>query len=137
MPNLARAVLLNLGVFTADNGARRSVGAFACNYQAANANTNVSHITVEPGQLWTYSLTDKLTSLLVVRTTSPVKANISFEEVSPTDSLTRPAFSSEQIIKQVFVSDDLIEEITFENFQIAPIQLTIIQLFTKRPSDDL
>ncbi len=83
MPSaVSKALLLNLEAFLADNGVRRSVGSFALNYTNPQGTWNQSAFSLNPGESRTITSPAGGVSATVLRVTSPVRAELTLDDVS-------------------------------------------------------
>lgn len=124
MPTVSRAVLLNVGVFLADNNIRRSVASFALNYATTDASANVTHVTVQPGSTYTFMPVVTPSSILVVQTSLPLVADVTYDDVAVPERLS---VSVKTLVNRLWVTDDSVTGIVFENFNAEPARLSIVQ----------
>lgn len=112
-----KAVLLNIGVFLADNNVRRNIASFLVNAQSAEAEVNQRDTNVLPEGTYTYeSVPDN--SLTVIKTSRPLTAEVN-----------QGSTSFEIVINSVMILNDAIEGIVFTNEdEDNPAQLSIIQI---------
>jgi len=120
---LNRALMVNIGVFVANNNIRRSLHAFTHNYQMPDGSVDVKTKTLAAGASYTYT-PDSATTVLLVETTAPVQAQVTL------GALTTPARTSVSyltFIKQCLMLDDAVTSIVFTNTSTDPLQLTLVQ----------
>lgn len=118
MPAITKAVLLNLGVFLAEDGLRRNVGSFAYNFTSPTASVNTNSFTLLPLEVFTW-VTPMASSVLTL-----VSAN------GPLDlALTlRPAGGYSLTASRLHVCDSDVGQLVITNTSTTlPVQLTIVQ----------
>lgn len=76
MPSNTKAVLLNLGVFTADNNLRRNVSTLAYNFTSPTASVMTNNFTLFPGESSTLNTPMSISALTLLTTTSELTVNI-------------------------------------------------------------
>ncbi len=130
MPSIKnRALLLNLGVFSADNNIRRNIGTFSHNFQCGeNATSTVTRV-LAPAETWTLPQQNAQTTLTVIECTGQVSANVTLGIVPamPNKASRLVAITESVIINQLFISDDNIQTIDFLNPGNTPVRITIMQ----------
>lgn len=130
MPSIKnRAVLLNLGVFSADNNIRRNVGTFTHNFQCGeNAFFTITRV-LEPAETWVLTSQNALSQVTVVECTGQLEANLTLGVVPPvTNNASRSVPVTEAvIINQLLVTDDNVQTIEFSNPGVTPVRVTIMQ----------
>lgn len=112
-----KAVLLDLGVFIADNNVRRNVASLRVNAQSANGEVNTRDTNVLPsGGTFTYtSIPDN--SMTLIKVSKPVTADIN--QGSTTYSV---------VINSLYVTTDAITGVVLTNDGVDPSQVFIIQI---------
>lgn len=128
MPTLTRAVLLNVGVFLADNGIRRSVASLPCNYQTVDASTSQLNVTIPPASTYTFRPTATPSSILVAQTSLPLLAHVTLDPIVGEPMQTaRPAATYKTVVNKLFILDDAVDQVVFENLGTEPARLSVIQ----------
>ena len=113
-----RSIVLNLGVFLADNNLRRSVGAFNVNYEANSTDTQINR-TLQPEDVYEYTLpTEGENKLLFIKTSDELEDEVQIEIAS----------SYAVVIQSLHVVDFPILSVTFTNSGTAPVDLYLIQV---------
>jgi hypothetical protein len=118
----ARSILLNVGVFLADNHVRRSTGSYTFNYTSQNGNTTLDYVTVpENGGIYTMSTPlsmnpNQLT--LIVVNGGTVTASVTL----------RNSTSYNVRVTQLHVVDDDVQSIVFTNNGTNPVRLILQQI---------
>lgn len=112
-----KAVLLDLGVFIADNNVRRNVASLRVNAQSVNGEVNTRDTNVLPdGGTFSYtSIPDN--SLTLIKVSKPVTADINQGSTSYT-----------VVISSMYVTTDAIEGVVLTNDGVDPSQVLIIQV---------
>ncbi len=111
-----KAVLLDLGVFIADNNVRRNIASLRVNAQSTNGEVNTRDTNVLPSGIFSYtSIPDN--SLTLIKVSKPVTADINQGSSSYT-----------VIINSLYVTTDAIEGIVLTNDGSDPSQVFIIQV---------
>lgn len=128
MPIPIRAVLLNVGVFLADNGIRRSVASLPCNYQTVDASTTQLNVTIPAAGTYTFRPTATPSSILVVQTSLPLLANVTLDPLIGEPFQTgRPAIVYKTAVNKLLVIDDAVDQVVFENLGAESARLSVIQ----------
>ena len=112
-----KAVLLDLGVFIADNNVRRNVASLRVNAQSVNGEVNTRDTNVLPtGGIFSYtSIPDN--SMTLIKVSKPVTADINQGSSSYT-----------VVINSLYVTTDVIEGVVLTNDGADPSQVFIIQI---------
>lgn len=118
--SLTRAILMNVGVFLADNNVRRNAGSYTFNYTTQTGNTVKDYVTVPAGGTYTWTTpTGMNPSLLTfVAVSSAVGASVTL----------RNATNYALTISQLHVVDDDVQEIVFTNSGLVPVRLELQQI---------
>lgn len=101
---ITRSVLVNLGIFSADNGVRRSVGSFSKNYLTANGGVTVIYQNLLPGDTYTFTPT-ATAACIVLDTTGPLTVDVNQAAVL-TGVNARPVGSYSVVVNQSLLIDD-------------------------------
>lgn len=112
-----KAVLLDLGVFIADNNVRRNVASLRVNAQSLNGEVNTRDTNVLPdGGTFSYtSIPDN--SLTLIKASKPVTADINQGSTTYT-----------VVINSLYVTTDAITGVVLTNDGDDPSQVLIIQV---------
>lgn len=112
-----KAILLDLGVFLADNNVRRNIATVRVNAQSTNGDVNQRDTNVLPGGSYSYtSLTPN--KLTVIKASKPVLAEIN-----------QGSTSYSVVINSLYVTSDAFTSLVLNNSSISePSQVTIIQV---------
>jgi len=112
-----KAVLLDLGVYVADNNVRRSVASFRVNSQSANGDVSQRDTNVLPdGGTWAFtSIPDNL--LTVIKVSKPVLAEIN-----------QGSTSFSLVINSLYVMSDAFDDLLLTNLGSEPSQVSLIQV---------
>jgi hypothetical protein len=105
-----RAILLNIGVFGANQNLRRNLNTISANYQSFSCGQSYGVQSVCGGETWTLKPPSTPTKICVIAVTNPIKATVTQSTVAG-----RSANTFDVIINQTFVLDDSVSEITFKN----------------------
>lgn len=128
MPIPVRAVLLNVGVFLADNGIRRSVASLPCNYQTVDASTTQLNVTIPAASSYTFRPVATPSSILVVQTSLPLLANVTLDPlIGEPFQTARPAIVYKTAVNKLLVIDDAVDQVVFENLGTESARLSVIQ----------
>lgn len=109
-----RAILVNVGIFGAQQNLRRNLTTISANYQSGSCSQSQGVQTLCAGESWTLKPSSTPNSVVSVSATNPVKATITLSTVAG-----RMASTFDVIIKQTLLLDDSVAEITFKNLNTA------------------
>lgn len=111
-----KAVLLDMGVFIADNNVRRNIASFRVNSPSLNGDVAQRNTNVLPdGGTWAYtSVPDNL--LTVIKVSKPVQAEIN-----------QGSTSYAIVINSIFVLSDMFDDLVLTNLGSEPSQVALIQ----------
>lgn len=118
--NLTRAILMNVGVFLADNNVRRNTGSYTFNYTTQTGNTTKDYVTVPAGgtHTWTTPSGMNPSVLTLIVASSAITASVTL----------RDANSYTLTISQLHVVDDNVQEVVFNNDSLTPVRLELQQI---------
>lgn len=129
MPSITnRALLLNLGVFSADNNIRRNIGTFTHNFQCGDNLSSNQYRVLQPSESWSVAFDNEISRIVVVEVSGQVQAEITLGEVPPaTGKADRdPPETFTAIINQLIVLDDNVQSADFSNPGSVPVRVTIL-----------
>ena len=108
-----RSILLDLGVFSADNKYRRNIGAFGFNYLSSDAKIGSLQATLVPSASYTWSLGTTLTKVVVVT----VDGTFTNKTTAVVTTRTGPSTTVTNTIAvtKLLVLDDDVQQIVFTN----------------------
>ncbi len=112
-----RSVLVNLGVYVADNSVRRNVATFTGNFSSTTSNVSENHTTVNDGGSYTWNSVADPSVITIIVADQPLRV-----DVTPK---TGPGYTL--ALKRMFLCDSPIESISLFNEGTLPAKLTIIQ----------
>lgn len=115
---VSKAVLFNIGAFLADNNIRRNIGAFTANYTSPTASAVTNHVTLNPGDSFTWNAPMDPSAVTFVTCTAPLEASLTVAGVGADYSLT---------INKMHLTDVDVRQIVFENTGTTVSKLVIIQ----------
>lgn len=116
MSSVAQALLVNCEAFLADDGVRRSVGMFSMNYTRPDAAFNTTQLTLNPGQSLTLNPPGQGSAAVLVRATSPVRAEF-----------THDGGSFELVVNKSLLLDQSVTQMIFSNEGPTASKLVVIQ----------
>lgn len=123
--SVIRSMLVNLGVFAADNNVRRNVVSNSINYTTASGSLDVGYDTLNPGGTKTYSR-DEVATATVLYVSAPVRVDITYSTATA-GTFTRPADGHTNIVNQALMLDDAITELVVTNNQSYAVRLNLVQ----------
>jgi ABC-type uncharacterized transport system YnjBCD ATPase subunit len=114
---VSKAILLNLGVYLADNGIRRSIASFAYNFTSPSSNVVNTYLTLNPGEVFTWVTPSAVTAATLVSCSGPLKLDI-----------TLPAAVSYTITaNKVHLVDSDVRQVVIKNEGATAVNLVLIQ----------
>lgn len=118
MPSaVSKAILLNLGAFLADNGIRRSIASFAYNFTSASSNVVNNMLTMNVGEVHSWSSPPTTTSVTLISTNQPLQVDITLASGS----------SYRVLVRKVHLVDDDVRHVVVENTSTSVANLVILQ----------
>jgi hypothetical protein len=118
MPSaVSKAILLNLGAFLADNGIRRSVASFAYNFTSASSNVINNMLTMNAGDVHSWSSPTATTSVTLISTSQPLQLDITLANGTSYRTMAR----------KVHLVDDDVRQVVVENTGTSIANLVILQ----------
>lgn len=121
---ITRALVINVGVFQADNNIRRNIGAYSLNYQSPTNAVTQQVADIAPGQSLTFNSTNKATTLTMLRCTTQVALQYTLNVIA----ITRPApLTVNAIANSFFMVDDNVGSFTVTNNGTATTTINFVQ----------
>lgn len=118
-----KAVLVNLGVFLADNNIRRSIGSYSYNFTSPTASVSTVNLTLLPGQSTTWTTPVTTSSCTLVAASGGVNMSFTF---ALEQGESAPSSYAVQNSKLHFVDKD-VRQAVIHNSGTSNVSLTIIQ----------
>ena len=121
---ITRALVINVGVFQADNNIRRAAGAYSLNYASPTNSVNQQVADIPAGQSLTFNSGNRDTSLTMLRCTSKVAIQYTLKAIA----ITRPAaLVVNAVVNSFFMADDNIGSVTVTNNGPAATTINFVQ----------
>jgi hypothetical protein len=115
--SVSKAVLMNLGVYLADNGIRRNIASFSYNFTSPSSNVVNNYMTLNAGQVFTWTSPGSSTAATLVSCSAPLKLDVNLASGT---AYTVTA-------KKVHLVDDDVDSIVFENTGATVVNLVLVQ----------
>lgn len=127
MPStVVRRIATNVAVFVSSNNVRRSVGGAQCSYETTDGSTSQLQVTIQAGDVYTFTPPVLPTSVVFVSVTGPIIADIQSQAVTVGSEVLAAQSFSVQIAAQA-VLDFPINQIVFRNPTTSAVNLTLIE----------
>ena len=121
---ITRALVINVGVFQADNNIRRAAGAYSLNYASPTNSVNRLDADIPAGQSLVFNVGNKDTALTMLRCTSQVAIQYTLKAIVT----TRPvALIVNSIVNSFFMADDNIGSFTVTNNGLVATTINFVQ----------
>jgi hypothetical protein len=115
--SVTKAVLMNLGVYLADNGIRRSIASFAYNFTSPSSNVVNNYMTLNPGEVYNWTSPGSSTAVTLISCSGPLKLDINLASGT---SYTVTA-------RKVHLLDDDVDSVVIQNTGTAVANLVLVQ----------
>lgn len=115
--SVTKAVLLNLGVFLAENGIRRSLASFACNFSSASSNVVSNQLSMNPDEIYTWASRPGATAMTLLSTNQPLQVDVTLQS----------GVTYRMTVRKVHLVDDDVRQLVIENTSASVSNVTIIQ----------
>jgi hypothetical protein len=117
-----KAVLLNLGVFSADNNTRRSLSALAYNFTSPTAAVNRIDLRLLPGELVTWNTPVTSSSFSLISAESPLKVSVT---LAPEGANPAVSYTLDNV--RLHILDKDVRQIVIENTGTTTVPVLIVQ----------
>lgn len=122
--SITRAMVINVGLFQADNNIRRSVGAYSLNYPSPTNSVNQQVVDLPAGQTIVFNSTNGATALTMLRCTLPVTLQYRLNVIA----VVRPSpVTVNSFAKSFFMVDDDVGSVTITNSGTATTTINFVQ----------
>lgn len=123
---VVRRIATNVAVFLSSNNVRRAIGGAQNSYSTTDGTVSQIQVTVQAGDVYTFTPPVRPTALLFVSVSGPMIADIQTQASTVgTESLAAQSFSV-QVTSQL-VLDCPINQIVFRNTTTSAVNLTLIE----------
>lgn len=121
---ITKALVINVGVFQADNNIRRAAGAYSLNYASPTNSVSQASSDIQAGQSVTFNGSSRATALTMLRCTSPVAVQYTLNAIA----ITRPsALTVNSVVNSFFLVDDNIGSVTVTNNGLVATTINFVQ----------
>mgnify|MGYP003613913396 CR=1 FL=1 len=115
--SVSKAVLMNLGVYLADNGIRRNIASFAYNFTSPSAKVVNNYMTLNVGEIYTWTSPGSPTAVTLISCSAPLKLDIHLASGT----------SYTVVSNRVHLVDDDVDSIVIENTGSSIANLVLVQ----------
>ena len=121
---ITRALIINMGLFQADNNIRRTAGAYSMNYPLASNGVQRSDNSLDPGGNLTFNNLNLKTTLTMLRCSAPVTVTYTLNPVA----LVRPdPVTVVATVNALLLLDDNIGTFVVSNTGASPVTINFVQ----------